>query len=104
MGSSTGGFFILKLLASREDALEKAHALLAERDQTIGNLEADVLGLKAHTGDAEIIAVIKRELSDQVTHMRALHLRLASSLFPYHGVAWANLIPCAFDEGLVPRY
>lgn len=57
---------------TREDALEKAHAMLAERDQTIGNLEADVLRLKAHTGDAETIAVIKRELSDQVTHMRAL--------------------------------
>lgn len=60
---------------TREDALEKAHAMLAERDQAIGNLEADVLRLKAHTGDAETIAVIKRELSDQVTHMRALEAK-----------------------------
>ncbi|KAK0746519.1 spindle assembly checkpoint component Mad1 [Schizothecium vesticola] len=60
---------------TREDAFEKVHALLAERDQTIGNLEADVLRLKAHTGDAETIAVIKRELSDQVTHMRALEAK-----------------------------
>ncbi|KAK1834275.1 spindle assembly checkpoint component Mad1 [Podospora conica] len=60
---------------TREDALERVHALLAERDELIGNLEADVLRLKAHTGDAETIAVIKRELSDQVTHMRALEAK-----------------------------
>ncbi|KAK3389335.1 spindle assembly checkpoint component Mad1 [Podospora didyma] len=60
---------------TREDVLEKTQSLLAERDDTIGRLEADVLRLKAHTGDAETIAVIKRELTDQVTHMRMLEAK-----------------------------
>jgi mitotic spindle assembly checkpoint protein MAD1 len=60
---------------AREDVLEKAQSQLAERDETIGSLEADVLRLKAQTGDAETIAVIRRELSDQVTHIRNLEAR-----------------------------
>ncbi|KAK0715544.1 spindle assembly checkpoint component Mad1 [Lasiosphaeris hirsuta] len=60
---------------TREDVLERTQSLLAERDETVGNLEAEVLRLKAHTGDAETIAVIKRELSDQVTHIRMLEAK-----------------------------
>jgi mitotic spindle assembly checkpoint protein MAD1 len=60
---------------TREDVLEKTQSQLAERDETIGRLEADVLRLKAQTGDAETIAVIRRELSDQVTHIRNLEAR-----------------------------
>ncbi|KAK5661209.1 hypothetical protein OQA88_11100 [Cercophora sp. LCS_1] len=60
---------------ARDEMLEKTQALLAERDETIGNLEADVLRLKAQTGDAETIAVIRRELTDQVTHIRALEAK-----------------------------
>lgn len=60
---------------ARDDALEKTQAQLAERDETIGSLEADVLRLKAQTGDAETIAVIRRELTDQVTHIRNLEAR-----------------------------
>ncbi len=60
---------------TREDVLEKTQSLLAERDEIIGRLEADVLRLKAQTGDAETIAVIRRELSDQVTHIRALEAK-----------------------------
>ncbi|KAL8377957.1 hypothetical protein RB595_008577 [Gaeumannomyces hyphopodioides] len=56
----------------REAALAKARTQLAERDATIGQLEADVLRLKAQTGDAETMAVIRRELTDQVQHIRAL--------------------------------
>ncbi|KAI6256427.1 hypothetical protein MCOR07_004048 [Pyricularia oryzae] len=56
----------------REAALGKAQALLLEKDNLIGRLEADVLRLKAQTGDAETMAVIRRELSDQVQHIRAL--------------------------------
>ncbi|KAJ4406328.1 coiled-coil domain-containing protein mad1 [Neurospora sp. IMI 360204] len=52
--------------------LEKVNAQLAERDDTIGKLEAEVLRLKAHTGDAETVSVIRRELSDQVNHIRML--------------------------------
>ncbi|KAJ4289470.1 coiled-coil domain-containing protein mad1 [Collariella sp. IMI 366227] len=60
---------------SREEMVERVQAELAERDERIGNLEADVLRLKAHTGDAETIAVIRRELTDQVTHIRTLEAR-----------------------------
>ncbi|KAK4244470.1 spindle assembly checkpoint component Mad1 [Corynascus novoguineensis] len=60
---------------TKDDALEKVQLQLAERDETIGNLEADVLRLKAQTGDAETIAVIRRELSDQVTHIRNLEAK-----------------------------
>ncbi|KAH7625623.1 mitotic checkpoint protein-domain-containing protein [Sordaria sp. MPI-SDFR-AT-0083] len=57
---------------TRNDTLEKFNAQLAERDDTIGKLEAEVLRLKAHTGDAETVSVIRRELSDQVSHIRML--------------------------------
>ncbi|KAL2015749.1 hypothetical protein VTK56DRAFT_4877 [Thermocarpiscus australiensis] len=60
---------------TREEVLERTQALLAERDETIGRLEADVLRLKAQTGDVETIAVIRRELSDQVTHIRTLEAK-----------------------------
>ena len=60
---------------TREEVLEKTQALLAERDETIGGLEADVLRLKAQTGDAETIAVIRRELTDQVNHIRMLEAK-----------------------------
>ncbi|KAL2177671.1 spindle assembly checkpoint component Mad1 [Thermothelomyces heterothallicus CBS 202.75] len=60
---------------AKDDALEKAQSQLTERDETIGRLEADVLRLKAQTGDAETIAVIRRELSDQVTHIRNLEAK-----------------------------
>ncbi|KAK4448486.1 mitotic checkpoint protein-domain-containing protein [Podospora aff. communis PSN243] len=60
---------------TRESVLEKTQTVLAEREETIGNLEADVLRLKAQTGDAETIAVIRRELTDQVTHIRTLEAK-----------------------------
>ncbi|KAK4161042.1 spindle assembly checkpoint component Mad1 [Cladorrhinum sp. PSN259] len=60
---------------TREDVLERTQTVLAERDETIGELEAQVLRLKAQTGDAETIAVIRRELSDQVTHIRTLEAK-----------------------------
>ncbi|KAH6856065.1 spindle assembly checkpoint component Mad1 [Chaetomium sp. MPI-CAGE-AT-0009] len=60
---------------AREEVLEKVQSQLVERDETIGRLEADVLRLKAQTGDAETIAVIRRELSDQVTHIRNLEAK-----------------------------
>jgi mitotic spindle assembly checkpoint protein MAD1 len=60
---------------AREEALERSQSQLVERDETIGRLEADVLRLKAQTGDAETIAVIRRELTDQVTHIRNLEAK-----------------------------
>ncbi|KAK4150513.1 spindle assembly checkpoint component Mad1 [Chaetomidium leptoderma] len=60
---------------TREAVLEKTQSQMADRDETIGSLEADVLRLKAQTGDAETIGVIRRELSDQVTHIRHLEAK-----------------------------
>ncbi|AEO66363.1 5a534e99-b4d3-422e-a21c-cdde03114b4c [Thermothielavioides terrestris] len=60
---------------ARGTALETAQTRLAEREEIIGRLEADVLRLKAQTGDAETIAVIRRELTDQVTHIRTLEAK-----------------------------
>ena len=60
---------------AREEVLEKTQSQLAAGEETIGRLEADVLRLKAQTGDAETIAVIRRELTDQVTHIRNLEAR-----------------------------
>jgi mitotic spindle assembly checkpoint protein MAD1 len=57
---------------ARELVLQQTQAQLAEKDTLIGNLEADVLRLKAHTGDADTMAIIKRELSEQVQHIRSL--------------------------------
>lgn len=45
---------------------------LARKELEVGGLESEVLRLKAQTGDADTLAVIKRELSDQVTHIRKL--------------------------------
>ena len=58
--------------SARESVLQTAQAQVAEKDAQVGALEAEVLRLKAHTGDAETMAVIKTELSEQVQHIRRL--------------------------------
>lgn len=57
---------------SREENVQQAQSVVAERDSQIAKLEADVLRLKAQSGDAETMEIIKRELSEQVQHIRAL--------------------------------
>ncbi|KEY69939.1 hypothetical protein S7711_06471 [Stachybotrys chartarum IBT 7711] len=57
---------------AREASLQQTQAQLAQKDDLIANLEADVLRLKALSGDAETMQIIKNELSEQVTHIRAL--------------------------------
>ncbi|KAF4451553.1 mitotic spindle assembly checkpoint MAD1 [Fusarium albosuccineum] len=56
----------------RENILHQTQAQLAEKDAQIANLEADVLRLKAQSGDAETMEIIRRELSEQVQHIRNL--------------------------------
>jgi mitotic spindle assembly checkpoint protein MAD1 len=62
----------------REEAEAKDHALhetqqrLLQREAEIGDLESEVLRLKAQTGDVDTLGVIKRELSEQVAHIRML--------------------------------
>lgn len=56
----------------RETTLQSTQAQLAEKDGQIADLEADVLRLKAQSGDAELMETIKKDLSEQVSHIRAL--------------------------------
>ncbi|KAI0469477.1 spindle assembly checkpoint component Mad1 [Xylaria cf. heliscus] len=60
---------------TRENSLSAAREQLAEKDALVGDLEADVIRLKAQTGDAETIGIIRRELSDQVQHIRSLEAK-----------------------------
>jgi mitotic spindle assembly checkpoint protein MAD1 len=59
-------------LVSKVNALQAAQKKLGEREEEVGQLEAEVLRLKAITGDAETLTIIKRELSDQVAHIQKL--------------------------------
>ncbi|KAF4948621.1 hypothetical protein FGADI_9525 [Fusarium gaditjirri] len=56
----------------RENVLQQTQAQLAEKDGVIANLEADVLRLKAQSGDAETMEIIRQELTEQVQHIRNL--------------------------------
>ncbi|TVY54386.1 Spindle assembly checkpoint component MAD1 [Lachnellula cervina] len=56
----------------REALLQEAQQQLSEREKACGDLESEVLRLKAQTGDAETLGIIKRELSEQVAHIRKL--------------------------------
>ncbi|KAL4934157.1 coiled-coil domain-containing protein MAD1 [Aspergillus undulatus] len=58
-----------------ENARSEAQATqdrLRERESDIADLEAENIRLKADGSDAETLVVLKRELSDQVTHIRNL--------------------------------
>ncbi|KAL2061033.1 hypothetical protein VTL71DRAFT_9085 [Oculimacula yallundae] len=58
----------------RETLLQETQQQLADKETAYGSLEADVLRLKAQTGDAETLGVIKRELGEQVAHIRKLEV------------------------------
>ncbi|KXJ88261.1 spindle assembly checkpoint component Mad1 [Microdochium bolleyi] len=58
-----------------ESQMQQLQEQLIEKERTMGDLEADVLRLKAQTGDAETIGVIRRELQDQVHHIRSLEAK-----------------------------
>lgn len=53
-------------------ALQTAQQRLKESEAQKGELENEVLRLKAQTGDSDTLAVIKKELSEQVTYIRKL--------------------------------
>ncbi|ESZ93351.1 hypothetical protein SBOR_6278 [Sclerotinia borealis F-4128] len=56
----------------REALLQDVQQKLAVKEAANGALEAEVLRLKAQTGDTDTLEIIKRELSEQVTHIRNL--------------------------------
>jgi mitotic spindle assembly checkpoint protein MAD1 len=57
---------------AKVNAMQMAQRKLAQKEAEAGDLEAEVLRLKAVTGDVETIAVIKKELSEQVAHIKKL--------------------------------
>jgi mitotic spindle assembly checkpoint protein MAD1/[phosphatase 2A protein]-leucine-carboxy methyltransferase len=59
-------------LEAKVNALQTAQRKLSQKEAEVGDLESEVLRLKAITGDAETLAVIKRELSEQVAHIKKL--------------------------------
>jgi mitotic spindle assembly checkpoint protein MAD1 len=56
----------------REALLQQAQQHLANKDTAYGELEAEIIRLKAQTGDAETLGIIKRELGEQVTHIKKI--------------------------------
>ena len=59
-------------LGNKSAELQTTQERLTQRENEVGTLESEVLRLKAQTGDADTLAVIKRELSEQVTHIKKL--------------------------------
>lgn len=59
-------------LESKSLTLRTTQQRLLQRETEVGSLENEVLRLKAQTGDADTLAVIKRELSEQVAHIKKL--------------------------------
>jgi len=57
---------------NKDVALQEMQQRLQLKDAEIGGLEAEVLRLKAQTGDVDTLEIIKRELSEQVAHIRTL--------------------------------
>jgi len=59
-------------LQSKVSALQSEQQKLGQREAQIGELEDEVLRLKAQTGDSDTLAVIKKELSEQVAYIKKL--------------------------------
>lgn len=57
---------------TKEALLNQTQGQLAEKDTAISEMESELLRLKAQTGDAETMSIIRRELSELVTHCRGL--------------------------------
>ena len=59
-------------LIAKTNTLQTTQDRLSQRERAIEDLESENLRLKAQNGDADTLAVIKRELSEQVAHIRRL--------------------------------
>lgn len=59
------------LLAAR-DSHQTTQEKLSKREAEVADLESENIRLKAEGSDAEALAVLKRELSDQINHIREL--------------------------------
>lgn len=59
-------------LEGKVAALQGTQQRLAQREREVGELENEVLRLKAQTGDVETLAIIKKELTEQVVYIKKL--------------------------------
>ncbi|KAK4991882.1 coiled-coil domain-containing protein mad1 [Elasticomyces elasticus] len=59
-------------LDAKVASLQTTQQRLSQREAEVGSLENEVIRLKAQTGDADMLAAIKRELTEQVTHIKKL--------------------------------
>ena len=59
-------------LESKVNALQATQQKLMQRESEVGELENEVLRLKAQAGDSDTLGVIKKELSEQVTYIKKL--------------------------------
>ncbi|KAL9599217.1 MAG: hypothetical protein Q9219_003998 [cf. Caloplaca sp. 3 TL-2023] len=59
-------------LDMKSGALQNTQDRLSKKESEVGHLESENLRLKAQVGDSDTLGVIKRELSDQVAHIRRL--------------------------------
>jgi len=65
---------------ARTSDLQLAQQKLVDRDARIESMEGEIIRLKAQAGDADTLALIKRELSEQVTHIKKLEATNNSQL------------------------
>lgn len=59
-------------LENKSVALQSTQEKLSQKETAVGHLESEIMRLKAQTGDVETLAVIKKELTDTVAHIRKL--------------------------------
>ncbi|KAI9691390.1 MAG: coiled-coil domain-containing protein mad1 [Bogoriella megaspora] len=59
-------------LNMKVNLLQTTQQRLSQRETEVGEMENEIVRLKAQAGDADTLEVIKRELSDQVAHIRKL--------------------------------
>lgn len=61
-------------LTGRVTALQSAQQKLVRKEAEVGQLENEVLQLKAQSGDSDTLAVIKKELTEQVAYVKKLEI------------------------------
>lgn len=59
-------------LGNKSAALQTTQEKLSQKETEVGHLESEIMRLKAQTGDAETLAVIKKELTETLAHIRKL--------------------------------
>ena len=59
-------------LEGRIQAVGTLHRKIAESDEKIGQMEGEIVRLKARSGDEETLALVRKELSQQVEYIRKL--------------------------------